>query len=451
MTSEYSALTRRLALERLSSLEPLLLLALAPFLWFPRPWSGLLLLLVPLLWALRRVVRGYLSVRTPYDVPAVCLVLLLPLTLLPVVDWTFAAPKLYGLLLGLALAYALANALGTPEQALLAVYATVLALGGGLAAVGLVGTEWMMHKLLPLGPLYERLPVLVRGVVYGTDQGGIHPNEVGGALALLVPLAVALLAGGLGRPRTRARGLLAAGLAATGGLMAIVLLLTQSRSAYAGCGIGLLLLLAWRLVAVPRSRRAQALGAAVVALAAVAGGWLAWRLATQWIAAAGTGLDTFTGRLELWDRAVSMLQDFPYTGIGMGQFSLVLHALYVPFLIAPDTYVPHAHNFFLQLGLDLGIPGALAVLGLLLAFFRALWQVYRRTDDAALRAAAVGLGAGMASFLTYGLTDAIALGARGGLGLWIVLGLGAALVRATPSGATPPARRPPSVARPGAG
>ena len=37
----------------------------------------------------------------------------------------------------------------------------------------------------------------------------------------------------------------------------------------------------------------------------------------------------------------------------------------------------------------------------------------------------------MLGFLAYGLTDAIAPGARGGLVLWIGLGLGAALPRAT--------------------
>jgi len=37
--------------------------------------------------------------------------------------------------------------------------------------------------------------------------------------------------------------------------------------------------------------------------------------------------------------------------------------------------------------------------------------------------------AGMASFLVYGLTDAIVVGSRGAIVMWVFLGLGAALAR----------------------
>jgi O-antigen ligase len=119
------------------------------------------------------------------------------------------------------------------------------------------------------------------------------------------------------------------------------------------------------------------------------------------------------------------------TGIGMGQFEPVLYALYIPILNPPGTFIPHAHNFLLQLGLDLGLLGASAFLWLLFELFRALWQAYRRLGDRdpALQAAAVGLAAGVAGFLTYGLTDAIAVGSRGSIIFWIMLGLGAALAR----------------------
>jgi putative inorganic carbon (HCO3(-)) transporter len=140
--------------------------------------------------------------------------------------------------------------------------------------------------------------------------------------------------------------------------------------------------------------------------------------------------DSLPSRLEVWERSLEMVRDFPFTGIGMGQFSMVLHGLYVPFLLR-STYVPHAHNFFLQLGLDLGIPGAIAMLCVLGCFFVAMLRIARSAEERELRGAAVGLAAGMVAFLTYGLTDAIAIGARGAIGVWIVLGLGAALYRVT--------------------
>src|SRR5262249_31369152 len=90
-------------LRAIVTLEPLLLLALVPFLWFPRPGSALVLVLVPLLWAVRRAATGRWSVRTSYDLPIVAMLVLLPLSLMPVVDWSLATPRLYGLLLGVAM------------------------------------------------------------------------------------------------------------------------------------------------------------------------------------------------------------------------------------------------------------------------------------------------------------------------------------------------------------
>src|SRR4051812_19996475 len=122
--------------------EPLLVLALLPFIWFPRWWSGWLLLLIPLLWGVRGLVLGRWWVRTPYDLPTACMLVLLPLTLLPVFDWQLAGPKLLAFLLGLGLTFALARALTSRSLVLVGVYATVLVFGGGVALAGFVGTEW---------------------------------------------------------------------------------------------------------------------------------------------------------------------------------------------------------------------------------------------------------------------------------------------------------------------
>jgi putative inorganic carbon (HCO3(-)) transporter len=99
-------------------------------------------------------------------------------------------------------------------------------------------------------------------------------------------------------------------------------------------------------------------------------------------------------------------------------------------LLTPaGTWVPHAHNVLLQLGMDLGMPGALSMLLVLGAFLRAVWRATRRASDPLLSAIAVGLGASLAAFLIYGLIDTISVGARASIILWVVLGIGAALAR----------------------
>jgi putative inorganic carbon (HCO3(-)) transporter len=356
---------------------------------------------------------------------------LLPLTLLPVIDWSIATAKLYGMLLGIALVYALANAISSLKRALFGVYGTAIFVGGGLAAASLVGTEWPPpSKLAPFGFVYQRLPLLIQHLVPTTAHGAVHANEIGGAITMFIPLATATALTNFGWQQSIARKALFLGLVFAGLLTMLVLLLTQSRSAYLGCGLGLMVVLGWWLVAEQKSMRRRQAGSAVTTLLIVTACFVVWRGAVNWMSLQQANADSLPSRLEVWERSLEMVRDFPFTGIGMGQFSMVLHGLYVPFLLR-STYVPHAHNFFLQLGLDLGIPGAIAMLCVLGCFFVAMLRIARSAEERELRGAAVGLAAGMVAFLTYGLTDAIAIGARGAIGVWIVLGLGAALYRVT--------------------
>ena len=124
------------------------------------------------------------------------------------------------------------------------------------------------------------------------------------------------------------------------------------------------------------------------------------------------------------------IQDFPYTGCGLGTFRRVVHILYPLFLVAPDVDIGHAHNLFLQVALDLGVPGLIAYVALLVIAAAMCWQVYHQRAGPE-RALALGLGGGLLAQHVYGLTDAVALGAKHGVALWMLLGLVVALHRMT--------------------
>ena len=51
-------------------------------------------------------------------------------------------------------------------------------------------------------------------------------------------------------------------------------------------------------------------------------------------------------RVEIWSRALYALQDFPFTGVGLGTFRRVVNLLYPLFLVPPDVDIAHAHNIF---------------------------------------------------------------------------------------------------------
>ncbi len=404
--------------------EPLAVLALAPLLLAARPEALALLsaAALPLLWLLVARVRGDAAV-TGFDPPLLWFLLLLPLPLLPVVDGGPALPRLLGLLLGIALLRALAR--GLPSRRALGwagrAFSTATA---GVALAGLVFTDWIAGKLLPLEPLYARLPRVALVSLPHSRAGGIHPNEIAGALALLLPIAVAAALAERGRASVRLLPWAGAGF----GLL--VLVLTQSRMGYLGalCGLAALLL-GWL------ATRGQPWSAAL-ALASLPGlltasGLLARRLlAGGPISGRGEALDTLAARLELWDRSLAILQDFPLTGTGLGQLSGLLHTVYVPFLIPPGTWVPHAHNEVLQVWLDLGVPAGSAYFVLLgLGVLRLVQTALRGPADH--RLLALGCLGGLLGFQVFGLADAIAPGARPAVLIWAVLGYAEALWRAS--------------------
>ncbi|HET90372.1 MAG TPA: hypothetical protein ENN99_06495 [Chloroflexi bacterium] len=124
------------------------------------------------------------------------------------------------------------------------------------------------------------------------------------------------------------------------------------------------------------------------------------------------------------------VQDFPFTGLGLGTFERVVAVLY-PLFLNPAGTVPHAHNLFLQVAVDLGLPGLIAYLALLgLTFYCAFSarRVFRRRGEAGLDGLSAGCIAALVGMGVHGLIDAAAWG-RIKLAFipWIVIGLAAAL------------------------
>jgi len=210
------------------------------------------------------------------------------------------------------------------------------------------------------------------------------------------------------------------------------MLLTQSRSAFIGLACGLALLLAGG----GRSGRIILVVLCLVGVIAVSQIGVPTLLGlNEAEAVSPVGEITFASRFEIWSRALYGLQDFSFTGMGMGTFRRVAPVLYPFFMISPDKDVAHAHNLFLQTGLDLGIPGLIATLALWIGAFAMLLIVYNRSSEKKVafgmsaRPLALGLAGGLLAHGVYGLTDAVAIGAKPGFLWWYLLALIAGLYK----------------------
>jgi len=92
--------------------------------------------------------------------------------------------------------------------------------------------------------------------------------------------------------------------------------------------------------------------------------------------------ELFTGKLAVWNIAGHMVQDFPFTGVGMGAYIIELPN-YLQFLGKPSQQTDSAENFFFQAGSELGLAGLLLFLSMFFVIFKQMrvnWKKFLPGD-----------------------------------------------------------------------
>lgn len=394
-------------------------IALAPLLLFPRPLS-LLALVVPAAIAAARIARdGRIAPRSPLTVPVLLLLVASATSAFATPSLQQSAGKLGGIALGGLVLWAVL-VFAQSRRALRLVIAAFVACGALIAGVSLMGTTWEA-KIELMRPVVSLFPVRWKGLP-GAEEG-FNANPVGATMTMFVSLTAMtswrLWRGNLVTPERPWRHALVAVSCSLTLLLLGVLVLSQSRGAWMGFGIGLAV--AWVC-----SRRS----------------WLAWMGATlltllvaaiiaSTLPAPGRSLMPATlqdalavqGRGELWARGLMIIRDFPITGIGPNVSRKLVPVAYPPFDSPPATPVPHTHNGFVQTAVDIGLPGLTAYVAVWTVFLAMLVRIVRRSLDSGLRQLALGLLAGAVAIGVFQMTDAIPLGAKVGTLWWVMVAL----------------------------
>lgn len=397
------------------AIEGALFLLIVPLLTFPSGAFPILAVVLLALWAYDR--RGWSSLRvTPWLAPLLLLAMSGLLSTAAASSPAVGIPKLVALLLGIATVIMAVRAhehgIPLPDALLLFLTAGIL-----LALALLVGTNWA-DKWPGATRLSERMPRLLRGLPGAVD--GFHPNAGAGSLLLFLPAALQTALDSHWPRRLRITGML------TALTLIFTLVLTQSRGAVVGLAGGLAL--AGLLAGRTRLRvRMAAAAAAVLLLTSLL---LALVAPTVVERVAGPHLTTgMASRIELWNRTTRLVWEHRWTGLGFNGFRTQIQAEQPLFLFEPSERPPHAHNVFLQAAADLGVGGLVIYATLLVLVTADLARVARAGQLRHARAAAAGLLAGLLAHLTFGMTDAIPLGAKVGLAFWMLIGLAAFVVR----------------------
>ncbi len=144
------------------------------------------------------------------------------------------------------------------------------------------------------------------------------------------------------------------------------------------------------------------------------------------------GISTVTKRLYLWQSALKMIQDHPWSGVGMENWlcyyspnsvcfnpTLVNHYYWIlhdPVTgavtgLSEEPTLSHPHNIFLQVWVSIGVFGLLAFIGVLVLFFWLLARILiflrsaKNQGDPYLWWMTLGVGAAMLAALIQGQVD----------------------------------------------
>lgn len=358
-------------------------------------------------WVLRWLRSGYPSNRTPNDWAVAILVVLAAITTLVTALPDTTRPQVYRLLLGIGFYYVIVNWSDTRFKLRLLIAALSLT-GLFLSIFGLFSVQWATTKV-PLMPdlIYNYIPTII------TDL--IHRNVLAGTLVLIIPIPIALLIYSWHEIKKFEKIIFIFSEIT----MIVILILSQSRAGW------------------------MAFGLSMAILALMGGKWirllLLFGIFIGIIVIFSVGITPFLdalitsntiggieGRMETWSRALNMIQDFPFTGVGMGSFLTVADTIY-PFTRLGHRTVFHAHNLFFQVGVDLGIPGLISWLAILLITLAVSWQSYvkgKHSGNKILMGLGIGLFCSQIALCSHGILDAVTWGmVRPAPIVWAIWGL----------------------------
>ncbi len=264
------------------------------------------------------------------------------------------------------------------------------------------------------------------GLVGLEPDGLVNVNALAAAALLITPFGLSVLL--LGRLERLDRfGLLPlASLVAAVGLLALVV--SESRSA---------LIAVWLTLAAVLVRGVRSWGLRLVIGALVMAAPLVVLLSVQATSRADFLLQaslmwrTVGDRAYIMSSGVERWRRSPWFGIGMNEFRHVYEPPPLEAGANPGDLqlwpsraydVAHVHNVYLQTALDVGLTGLVAYCGVL-GFLLLSADRTARGSTGLGQAAAVGGALSLVAVSMFGMSDAVALGAKIGLFQWMAAGL----------------------------
>lgn len=295
--------------------------------------------------------------------------------------------------------------------------------------------QWLVFALVTAGAanavigVYQyfggsgALHLLIDGVHFRAFGTFGQPNPFGGFMGLIAPLAAMSALGAVyqlwsvwrSHRKIAAEHMFTAAFYGAAALLIVAaLIMSWSRGAWLGLAVSFTVM----LFALPR-RVWIGLAFFAVAVLAVGGLWLTGRLpasvvsriesATLEILSAsdvrGVNItpENYANveRLAHWQAAVNMATDYPWLGVGFGNYEIAYPRYN---LISWQLALGHAHNYYLNVLAEAGIIGLIGYVGFWMIVLMVAWRA-RRHPDLTARLSAIGLLGSFMYLSVHSLTD----------------------------------------------
>lgn len=369
-----------------------------PF-YLPIALAGFFIILVVRVFVSKRIIK-----RSWADFPVAILLVMSFISLLVSVDFPHSWVQVMRLWVGIGLFYSIVNWVDSLSRLRLLLRFVVF-MGLALAVITPVITMWNDDFLSATFSFYRAIPAITHDLA--------NPNVIAGSLSLFFLLDLGILSYAWKEMVRYEKYFIVISLATTG----VLIVFTQSRGAIFATIFNCF------LFGFLKIKKGWLISFVILGLILFILGFRGIGYQFVDYLTSGATISGMTGRVEIWSKAIFMLEDYPFTGIGMGMFGPVADTLY-PFYSYPVRTVEHAHNVLLQVGLDLGIPGLVSWLAILGLSVLASIQVYLNENQKWLVGLGAGMLAGQAALLMHGMIDSVVWGmVRPSPLIWLLWGL----------------------------
>lgn len=134
--------------------------------------------------------------------------------------------------------------------------------------------------------------------------------------------------------------------------------------------------------------------------------------------------DTSIGmRFTMWRNTLRMISDHPLLGCGWGAYYLV-YPDYDLLIRRSGVTIFHAHNMYLSVMANVGIPGAIAYFWFYFGHIRYAWRVYRKSQDTFYKAIGLGTIAAITAVAVNGIGDYTLFSIAVSMCFWALMAIG---------------------------